>query len=132
MAHNRSYLVRPVLHPFLFLAITAIGCRKDFIAIPDAAYTIGVVDQYNSSSNNGYIYFHFTNEGKIVNVNYPNGFNGRSIPSNAHIETGYMYMVQYDTAAVSDARMLFCYRITDSAQFNQYLATFTASPPGCY
>jgi hypothetical protein len=76
------------------------GCRKSFLAVPDSAYAIGVVDAYNSSSNNGAIDFHFAAPGKTEYINYPDGNNGWSIP--------------------------------DSTDYNDFVAQFNITPPGCH
>jgi hypothetical protein len=130
MAHKRLWIAKCLIVLGLSQAVTS--CGKSFVAIPSAGYAIGIVDSYVGTTNHASIFFHFTVQGKTNNGGYPDGANGWSVPDNADIKIGDQYIVQYDTANLSDARMLFCYRVTDSAQYNQYITMFAGNPPGCH
>ena len=130
MTHKRWWIAKCLI--LLCLSTAALSCRKSFIAIPHPGYAIGVVESYAGIINHASIFFHFTVGGKTIHTGYPDGASGWTVPDVAAINDGDMYMVQYDTVSVSNARMLFCYKVTDSAQYIKYVAQFTANPPTCH
>jgi hypothetical protein len=115
---------------FIWLYAILSGCAKRFVPITDPAYAIGVVNAYNGSTY-GYVDFHYSAQQKTIYCNYPSGHNGWNIPTNANIKTGDMFMVQYSISNMSDARMLFCYKVNDSTDYNNYIASFATTAPNC-
>lgn len=113
------------------IAVLFYGCVKR-ITIPNPDYAIGVVDIYSLSPKQANIHFHYSVNQSVLYVFYANGNNGWHVPADGHLKEGQQFIVQYNPLKVSEARMIFCYPIKDSIDYNQDVAQFEITPPSCY
>ena len=112
----------------------SLGCKEKLLIISDPNYAIGYIDDYSPRYNaiKGHINFHFFVENKLVSNGYSNLDNGWTVPDDAKLVTGDMFMLQYSQHESRTARIIFCYPIKDSTEFNNYLTQFLTTAPSCY
>lgn len=120
----------------LLLAAIMPQCKKENISSP--AYSIGSVIYYQKGNNlitpaqisymfrvNHYPYFNQYTDRK--------GGKGWKVPLSGNYKQGDKFMVQYDAANPScntfGSRILFDYKVNDSADYKNYVNEFKDNPP---
>jgi len=124
---KKQYLI------IILLLLVLAQCRKDEITNP--AYAIGTVFGYEPGGmeTTRKINYTFYVNGKQYDNEYPNRAGGKKwkIPA-GNYNQGDQYMVQYnigDPSCMTCSRMLFGYKVSDSADYKSYVNQFKTNPP---
>jgi hypothetical protein len=106
-------------------------CKKSDLT--DPAYAIGIITDWRPGIINNLIAYKFYVNGTEYDNTYVSREFGKKwkIP-NENYNLGDQYMVQFnvdDPSCQGCSRMLFSYKVTDSADYKSYVNEFKTNPP---
>ena len=116
---------------FLIPALLSIACKSSKLKIENPIYGIGTIVYYKpaTADTKSLIDFTYTDNGKMLGVNYHNTDKGWVVPDIGIYNAGDTYMIEYDGENLQNCRMLFGYPVSDSSEYRSYAKLFKDSPP---